>query len=321
MYQGLTVRGQQLSTAPSAGGMSAVPAAPGTLTPAASISSWAVSYGQIPTETVGEDIDLLIVEAGSIPDLAALRVDYPTTTILAYVSVAELSIHHPLYPEVEGKDYVIGPNPNWPAMRMDIRSKKWRKKLRKKIIQPLLDEGYDGIMMDGFEVPLWLEDYVDSTEYAGSKQAMIDFTNKLYDKRKNKHRKAAKKKKPKYIAINGGWTLGGDYPNADFFLIESVFNGYNFATGDYEPVRSDDEQNLIVDFVQDVALPTGLVALGLDYAADNETVVRQDTCSNLESVGFLPYVATIDLQNLDTDPCREQAVDPNAIAASTTPLP
>lgn len=265
---------------------------------------WGLSYGEMPAN-FGTGFDLLIVESGWNHDVAALRAQMPNAKLIAYVSIAEISVYHPLYLDVVSKPFVIGPNPWWPALRLDIRSLEWQVMLRDQIIAPILAQGYDGILMDGFELPVWLEDWGDPIAYAGSKQALINFTNDLYDDRPGKDTLPPAPGKVKYIVTNGGWALGSDYPDTDYFLIESVFNGYNFSTGAYEPVRSEYEKNLILDFVSQTLAPRGIDALGLDYAADNDAPTRQQTCASLEGTGFQPNVSTIDLMGLDFDPCRE----------------
>ena len=67
-----------------------------------------------------------------------------------------------------GQPFLVEPNPDWPGVRVDIRDQRWQEVLLREELPPLIQGGYDGVMLDTIDTVPYLE-AKDPARFAGSR--------------------------------------------------------------------------------------------------------------------------------------------------------
>lgn len=116
--------------------------------------SWALYYSdQLPPEAFAP-YDLLVFDDRHHPPLPPLKAQ--GKTLLGYVSIGE-SDEVRGYPVYDTPGLRIRENPHWPgSFVLDVSRPQWRDFLIKEHIPGLLAQGFDGLMLDTADSPLYL---------------------------------------------------------------------------------------------------------------------------------------------------------------------
>ena len=119
--------------------------------------------------------DTQLVVLGGDP-AAPAQSNFPRETMrLGYLSVGEADPRRPYWNEVRGAPFLVEPDPSWPEnVRVDVRDRNWQELLLTREIPRLLDQGFDGLMLDTIDTAPYLE-AKDPARFAGSRQALRDF--------------------------------------------------------------------------------------------------------------------------------------------------
>ncbi|MDE2293078.1 MAG: endo alpha-1,4 polygalactosaminidase [Elusimicrobia bacterium] len=123
---------------------------------------WACFYGADLSSASWRSLDLAVVD----PD--NYRGPLATGPVrLAYVSAGEADDRRAWWPRVQGKPFLVEPDPDWPgAMRADVRDPAWRALVEEQVSSALA-RGYDGVMLDTLDVAEYLESSA-PVRFAGS---------------------------------------------------------------------------------------------------------------------------------------------------------
>jgi uncharacterized protein (TIGR01370 family) len=210
--------------------------------------------------------------------------DFPHGTIrLAYLSVGETDTRWPNWPSLRDQPFVVEPNPDWPAsVRIDIRDQRWQEMLLRDQMRPLLERGFDGVMLDTIDTAPYLE-RKDPGRFSGSRQALSAWLRRL------------REQFPRAIVVaNGGEALVDVAPFVDAFVVEGVFSLYDAGRRTYR-ATTDAERTWKLGAIARAQAAAPRPVFSIEYADVGD--VALSNWAHEESVrhGFRPYVGVRDL--------------------------
>lgn len=252
---------------------------------------WVVYYdGSLPFEDF-LDYDVIAFDTDYYPAFEEKRRE--GQVILGYLSTTEGETYRPYYKDIEALDVFIGKSDLWENhLIIDIREKSWRDYFIHTLIPTkIIDQGFDGIMLDTIDTVLYLEEQYPQ-KFSGMKQAAVRFIAEM--------RLAHPKLK---LMINRGiqiskWTA----PYVDYLLAESVRVDYDFDTHKpgFFPKMVYQEYVEAIKAAQK-ANPA-LKVVSLDYWTMSEEDPIKAIYAEQRSHGFIPYVTTVDLKKHHPEP-------------------
>lgn len=243
---------------------------------------WACVYGKTISSGAWRTLDMVILD----PD--NFSVSEATGPLrLAYVSAGEADERRGYWASVEGKPYVVEPNPEWPgAHRVDLRSMEWRELVDAQVSSALA-KGFDGVMFDTFDVAEHLESSAPA-RFAGSVQSAADLI--LEVRRRHPHA---------LIVVNNGLALLDKVTGAiDGVLVEDLYT--NCMPGDKPCGPSNPETTSQKEPVLDRFLAFGKPVFVLLYSRFSERRskwVRRGAARSRKR-GFYPYLTGPNLERL-----------------------
>ena len=248
---------------------------------------WLCYYGNSIPNSIYEKLDLAILDPDTfeIPETEPEKQNNPWR--IGYVSIGETETYRWYWPLVQGKSFVLEPNPNWAnSYYVDVRSNEWQELLLKKVIPKILEKGYQGIFLDTLDTAEYLE-WKDKNKYAGSVKALENFIAKL------------REKFPKALIItnNGLFLLKNCGNLIDGALVEDIYTHYNFEKKQYEASDIDSDQKkeqILVPFRKNNKKPLYVLV----YAKSNQTTLIKEGLKKCKEADFYPYITTIDLNQI-----------------------
>jgi uncharacterized protein (TIGR01370 family) len=268
-------------------GICALAGARAATKPLAGIRSWAVYYGGAPqAATMLSRFDLVVIDPGGHPPLDTVR--QAGARVVAYVSLGEVNVNHPLYPAIAAAPWVLEANDNWPdARRLDVRAMGYESWLLDSVVPAALASGASGIFLDTADAALEAE-RARPGRFGGSGEALTRVILRLRERYPDI-----------LIVLNGGLPLVDRVHHLiDAVALESVWSTYDFPTKRYVR-RGDAEASERVALLRAVA-DRGTTVLTLEYAPPDDAswVRRLLTLSRAQH--FVPYVSTIGLTDVFT---------------------
>ncbi len=236
------------------------------------IGSYAVYYGRAAADVEKlSHYDLAIVQPGTL-DAAQLRALHENgTRAVAYLTIGELDPKDPDAARVDPA-WVLGKNANWGSSFMDASQPGWRALVEERA-DALLKAGYDGLFLDTLDT---------ADAYPKTAGGLVQIVQDL----RARHPDAV-------LVQNRGFSLlNQTAPSIDAVMFESFSSTYDFKTRRYGAVDGDPS------FVQAVS-DRGLKVLALDYALPTQTDLISRTYQRARSFGFVPFVSTINLDQLN----------------------
>ncbi len=224
------------------------------------------------------------------PSLAPLKAR--GVTVFGYVSLGEAETSRSHYRAVAESGVLLGPNPDWPDARyVDLRKPAWQKLLLDEIIPGILAKGFDGLFLDTLDDAGFLE-HADPVRYHG----MVDAAAALI--------RAVHARYPNIpLMLNRAYDVGVLVaPDLDSVLAESLASTYDFKTKRYRLHTSADMKWGLGRVAEMRERNPQLSLYSLDYwdLADRKGV--RWLYDRERRAGFIPYVATIDLQRVVPEP-------------------
>ena len=209
--------------------------------------------------------------------------DFPASTIrLAYLSVGEADTRRPTWPAVRDQPFLVEPNPDWPGVRVDIRDRRWQEVLLHDELPPLIQHGYDGVMLDTIDTVPYLE-AKDPARFAGSRQALRDWLGRL--------REAF----PRAIFLaNGSDALVDAAPFVDGFVVEGVFALYDPGRRAYR-ATTDAERAWKLGAIARARAVAARPVFTIEYADVGDTTLARSAAEQSHAQGFHPYVGVREL--------------------------
>ena len=193
------------------------------------------------------------------------------------------------------KDGKPDKNGTWNSFYADARSKKWRDfVVNEKAKEVIINKGCDGIFLDT----------VDTAQlYSESEDGMIKLIKEL------------REKYPKAIIVqNRGFTvIEKTAKYVDGLMYEDFSTHINFDPEEYSKM-SDADLNWSKQMAENTLAPimkeTGLTVLALDYAKPEQKDLIRFAYSRAKYYNFVPYVATIALDEIFVRKVKDYAYKP-----------
>jgi uncharacterized protein (TIGR01370 family) len=252
---------------------------------------WAAYYAQDAAPEQLQMFDLLVVDPEYPPELR--NVFGPNRTVLAYLSLGEAQRDHVAGKQLAGSPLLLRENKTWNSNTIDIRNPRWLSMVVEELVPAILEQGFDGIMLDTIDSPIGLE-LEDKKSYAGMQDAAVQLIRALRE-----HYPGIK------IMLNRGFEILPEVAaDIDMVLAESIFTQYDFKTKKYNRVQESHYKS-IVDYLHSLEEVNPRLALySLDYwPLEDEATIRTIYATQREN-GLVPYVATLELNKLIAEPRR-----------------
>jgi uncharacterized protein (TIGR01370 family) len=256
--------------------------------PLEGLKTWAAYYGA--AEEAGPTLarfDLVVLEPARHPPLQAVK--RHGALVLMYVSLGEVNVHAPAYAAVASAPWVLDPNPNWPdARRLDVRDGDYARWLLDRVVPAALaPPGVNGLFLDTADTALDLE-----RQNPGRFRGMTAALELTLRKLRAAHPRAV-------IALNGGLSLAERLPGLlDGVVVESVWTDYDFATRRYRLRAASEAAARAAEL--DRLRRLGLPVLTLEYMSSEAPAWVRELIARTRARGFVPYVATIGLDQVFT---------------------
>jgi polysaccharide biosynthesis protein PelA len=210
--------------------------------------------------------------------------EFPSATIrLGYVSVGEADMRRPYWPAVRDQPFVVEPNPDWPDnVRVDLRDVRWQDILLRDEVTPLMERGFDGVMLDTIDTAPYLESR-DPVRFAGSRQALRGWLQRLRDAF------------PRAVVIaNGGQALIDAAPFVDGFVVEGVFSVYDRGQRTYRET-TDAERAWKLGAIARARGIAPRPVFTIEYAGAGDVALSRWAFQQSIQRGFRPYVGVREL--------------------------
>lgn len=251
---------------------------------------WLCYYGDSAKAEELADFDLLVLEPDRHPPLD--RLIEKNRRLIGYLSLGEIDRHRPYHRLVKAEGLLLEANPNWPdASFVDLRDKRWAKRVVEEIVPAILRQGFGGIFLDTLDDAAFLEAR-DPARFAGMRAAAVRLVKSL-----RQHYPHIT------IAVNRGFDLLPDMAgDIDIVVAESLHTTWNFAD-DTARRRSDEEYGRQLAALRaGLARRPDLTVLTLDYWDMSDRAGTADIYRRSRAAGFAPYVTTIGLDRVTREP-------------------
>jgi hypothetical protein len=230
--------------------------------------SVALYYGSTPFGGWANFHDWTVVDPDSL-DVPPKR----RTKVIAYVGLEEAAKSRGYFSKID-KRWIIGENPVWKSVVLDLRQEGYRKFLTE-YIDSLFERGYDGVMFDTVDSYL---SYLEGEERKAYEKAIVSFVKSVKARHRNK-----------LLLLNRGFEVIGELKKeVDGFVIESLYRGIETKRMRYCGVTEEDRAWLLkrAKTVQSYGIPVVIV----DYVDPKKAELREETAQKIAAEGFLPWV-------------------------------
>lgn len=258
----------------------------------ASANSWVVYYADREPESRFESYNLIVFDSMVHPPLQRLK--ERGKTLLGYLSLGEVENHRPFYPKALELNLLLMENKNWPGSYMvDVRNPRWAELVIETLIPEILQQGFHGIFIDTMDNPGYLET-LDPERFRGMRQGGIDLI------------KALRRHYPHIpIMINRGFDLLEHLLyDVDMILAESIRSHYDTTSQTYVLTPDDDYNAILNKLLRFKEMRPHLSLYSLDYWNPTDPPGQAAIYQQQRSHGLIPYVATMELNQIIPEPHR-----------------
>lgn len=246
---------------------------------------WVVYYSdKLPAEDFA-GFDVIVFDREHHPPLEPLK----DKITLGYISLGEAETYRDDFELLKQKNIFLTDNPLWEGhIIIDIRKRAWKDYMLNVLIPATLDEGFDGIMLDTTDSPVYLENN-DPKKYAGMREAAIDLIRSMRQRYPDIK-----------IMLNRGFDIlpqvAGDI---DMVMAETIYTDWQPGTH-YPVIQPEATYNEYLQTLKAARrMSPKLKVYTIDYwpAEDRKSV--QAISSRQREEGFVPYVApSLDLDQV-----------------------
>lgn len=253
-------------------------------------TAWTVYYHNQLRPEAFDPYSLVVLDSTEHPPVWPMRA--AGKSVLGYISLGEVADYRHWYSAVAKEGLLLRENPFWPGSHwVDLRDPRWTKRVVSELIPAILRQGFSGIFLDTLDNAAALEQ-MDPVTYAGMEQAAIQLVRTI-----RRHYPEIK------IMLNRGYTLLPHLGDViDSVLGESVFSTYDHQLKRYNFVNPDAYAQQVSTLQQAAKQFPNLTVYSLDYWAPDDTKVIQRIYKTERANGFIPYVATIGLDRIVSEP-------------------
>ncbi len=251
---------------------------------------FAIYYDKTAPASAFEPYSLIVLDSDHHPDLRPLA--ERGKMLLGYLSLGEVEMQRIYFKRLKDKGLVMEDNKNWPGSHfIDIRNPLWQKLVLEDLIPHILSQGFQGVFLDTLDSPIELE-RSQPQKFKGMRQAAVQLV------------KAMRAQYPEMkIMINRAYPLLAELaPSVDYVLGESVYADYNFDTKKYGRVEPALYGEQVAWLKSAKAANPAIGIYTLDYAQKDDNGAIREIYAAQRKNGFIPYVATVDLNELVPEP-------------------
>ncbi len=229
-------------------------------------------YGKpIPVAELGH-FDWVVVEPGNVEagELAALK--RAGAQAFAYLSLGEAR------EDAVAPGWVIGRNAGWGSVIMNPAAPGWRDRVLQRA-HALWELGYRGLFLDTLDS--YMAALKDPGEQRAAGAALASLIRALHAAHPGFH-----------LFFNRGFELLADVgPLASGLAAESLFFGWDAGAKRYVEVPAPDRKWLSGK-LQEVKERLGIPVVAVDYLPPARRELARDAARSIESLGFVPWIAT-----------------------------
>lgn len=251
---------------------------------------WVVYYTNTLKPEKFQSFDLIVFDSHSHPPIAPLKAQ--GKTLLGYISLGEAESYRPYFKELQDKKIFVKQNTRWKGHHIiDVRNPEWTNYAIEHLIPAILDQGFDGIMIDTIDSVIDLEKE-EPQRYKGMQQAaagMIKTIRARYPDMK--------------IMLNRGFDiLPQVVHDIDMVMAESTYS--DMPEGGKKPVWLPHKtRSFYVDLLQAAqAQNPQLKIYTIDYWQTGDKRGMRRIYAAQRADGFIPYVSDFSLERLTREP-------------------
>lgn len=253
---------------------------------------WAVYYhGTIPYSEFAP-YDLVVFDSDIYPAFAGQRP--PKQVVLGYLSTSEAETYRDYHADILAMDVLLPPEMHrLDKQVIDIRKSEWREYFVNTLVPRVLEKGFDGLILDTIDTPLYLEE-LDPHRFAGMKAAATELVKAV----RTAHPQAK-------LMLNRGFVILPQVAtDIDYALAESIRLDYKPQTDTSQFFSDVIYSELVVALKSAQHLNPRLKVVTLDYAPIGKASIPmvRKVYSDQRRHGFIPYVTTYDLGNHHEEP-------------------
>ncbi len=256
----------------------------------AGAKSWVVYYDDEAKPADFAPYELIVLDSKNHPPLEPLK--KAGKTLLGYLSLGEVESYRPWFKAVKRQKLLLQENVNWPgSFYVELRDARWRWRVIDDLVPAILARGFDGIFLDTLDNPAELERR-DPVRYEGMTRAAAELVLEL-----RRHFPRIK------IMLNRAYEILPLVARAiDYELGEAVYTVYDFENKrNKRQPRADYRWQVEVLQKAKKANP-GLEIMTLDYWDPKDVKELKRIYALQRANGFLPYVATVELDRIVPEP-------------------
>jgi uncharacterized protein (TIGR01370 family) len=254
------------------------------------IKKWVIDYSRDNPSKEFKPYQLLVLDNTSHINLNLFKRKHKI--LLGYISLGEVENIRSYYDQSKKDGYILDENKNWPgSFYVDVRNPKWTKLVISKVIPSILSQGFDGIFIDTIDNP----EYLETSNPKKYKNMQLAAINLLIMIRMNfPHIK---------IMINRGYSLLPDVAKyIDYVLAESLMTDIRFKDKSYKK-RPEKVYLATIKKLRELQdINPKLLLFSLDYWNPKDTEEIKAIYKTERENGFIPYVSTINLNKIYTEP-------------------
>jgi len=254
------------------------------------IKKWVIDYSRDNPSKEFKPYQLLVLDNTSHINLNLFKRKHKI--LLGYISLGEVENIRSYYDQSKKDGYLLDENKNWPgSFYVDVRNPKWTKLVISKVIPSILSQGFDGIFIDTIDN----SEYLETSNPKKYKNMQLAAINLLIMIRMNfPHMK---------IMINRGYSLLPDVAKyIDYVLAESLMTDISFKDKSYKK-RPEKVYLATIKKLRELQdINPKLLLFSLDYWNPKDTEEIKEIYKTERENGFIPYVSTINLNKIYTEP-------------------
>lgn len=214
--------------------------------------------------------------------------------LYAYVSIGEVHPGRSWAKDIPGT-WKVGHNTDWQSWVMDQRNPDWHKFLLDRVIQPLWSKGYRGFFLDTLDS--WQLAGKDA-DPAAQQDGLVSLIHSIHERFPG----------IRLIANRGFELLPRIAGDLQAVAAESLFQGWNQASGTYTEISAED-RNWLITHLNVVKDHYHLPVIAIDYVAPDDRTLMRDTARRIQALGFTPWVSsgaldTLGMGNIEVIPRR-----------------
>lgn len=250
----------------------------------------ALHYGAAPLADL-KVFDIVVVEPDHGHD--PLLYQRSGSQLYAYVSVAEVQPSRRYYPDIPTA-WKLARNGDWQSEVLDQTPADWPEFFANRVVAPLWERGYRGFFLDTLDSYRLAAQFDEAAQQAGLVRVIETLHRRFPGIR---------------LILNRGFEIVPRVRDKiEMVAAESLFRGWNAGQKRYEEVPAASREWLLGQ-LQTIRQQHGIPVLVIDYVPPHNRSLARATASQIEALGFIPWVGdsqlhTIGVGNIEFQPRR-----------------